>query len=78
MIYNVSGVQQSDSVIHIFSFSDSFQDSKFNVLIYANESVSNSSMDWWTKILIHWWPMFNEDKTPELQWHEIKKGIQRL
>lgn len=54
------------------------RDSRFTVLICANESFSNCIMCWLTKILTHWWPVFSEDKIPELHWHEVKMGIQRL
>lgn len=52
-------------------------DSRFTVLICADGSVSNSLMGWLTKILTNWWPVLNEDKIPELHWHQVKKGIQR-
>ena len=54
------------------------RDSRFTVLICVNGSVSDSLMGWLTKILTHWWPVFNEDKIPEFHWHEVKAGIQRL
>lgn len=48
------------------------------MLICADGGGSNSLIDWLTKILTHWWPVFNENKIPELHWHEGNKGIQRL